>query len=1152
MKRKLVLMLVSFVMLLLGLTVYQFFVPSLQMFDSASKFRRDIGSFGKGGENPTFIDYDKQGAKRGVFSANSWTKHDDGSLDLYYPTAVLYQKDGTRTYLKADQGQVLAEQVAGGFNVRSGKLFGNVVIYFDQSQTIDAVHPDDRTYKQVADNCIRIVVDEIEFTRDMLQIKTRPDTEVSLWSRTVDLVGVGLTLRWNESPRELRLLEISKMKSMLIKELPEEMNMIQLPGQDEPQGQTNVAAESKPAPVVTTPATKEKEKTITVETVETADADNIKKSAPTGYRKKKKKPTVSLIDRTAPSSTIVRTSRSDPEGRNVYRATFHDNVTVDSGNRRLTGADILAMTFEWDTAWRADSDSSSPDDEAAATKPAAKKDKPQVAVSDTVPAATDAKTKPTHSETPAVAATPIQNKVEIHCTGKLTIEPVGKIPNPSRKRYTVSGKGKKVLLSEPDACIVCHTFRFESPAQEASFTGTAEMPIRLMLARGEEIISQDKMRFCRTKGKGYLDGPGQMLRYVESTSTPVGKNNWDRIIIENDENRPVSERIKWAGGVEISFTDYQAYKDGKPQTDAKGKPLKKPGIQEAIFRDKVVLMQLTAPSESDPDMRELNFVNCDRLNVWMKTELGKNYLDKATASGNVSALQGGNRLSADETTILFRPKTFDSDEKSNTGEDTDGGGNTGLAAGMESTSVEPAEITISGNVDITYPDPENPKSPPLRITGDYLNALMIGSSAAPAEMNQLAVVTGRPAKVWQGDNAIEGTTIYFDRCNEGVLVEGPGKLLFKAPQRSKDGTLKGYKPVEMTWAKNMQYHGKPSDASDGYGIFEGGVDMRTDKKIRNINDSGELVRCEKMQIFLRKPEKASSQQEQPDRSNPMGIGMDDFGARVFQIEAKGGKGEENMALLQMQKQNPKNSEWVLQRQELRAEEFIYNIENQNAVVQGAGKFLAEDYNPPSRAGSSSGSGGMTLDTPSQTIFSWAESMRVDQQGGHIALVGNVEMHSYTGSKLRKTAGIKFAPLGRLNFGRINALRADKMDAWFAKSQTETKDTSALDGGVDSADIAAEFGALKLFKAIGSVTFTDSEKDGITRIISGQRIIYEASEQLITVFGYLEGQKESDATITLEDLKAHSSSVSSSPALYYYMDSGKVKVKSLKATGGAGG
>jgi len=50
MKRKLVLMLISFVMLLLGLTVYQFFVPSLQMFDSASKFRHDPGSFGRSEE----------------------------------------------------------------------------------------------------------------------------------------------------------------------------------------------------------------------------------------------------------------------------------------------------------------------------------------------------------------------------------------------------------------------------------------------------------------------------------------------------------------------------------------------------------------------------------------------------------------------------------------------------------------------------------------------------------------------------------------------------------------------------------------------------------------------------------------------------------------------------------------------------------------------------------------------------------------------------------------------------------------------------------------------------------------------------------------------------------------------------------------------
>ena len=283
----------------------------------------------------------------------------------------------------------------------------------------------------------------------------------------------------------------------------------------------------------------------------------------------------------------------------------------------------------------------------------------------------------------------------------------------------------------------------------------------------------------------------------------------------------------------------------------------------------------------------------------------------------------------------------------------------------------------------------------------------------------------------------------------------------------------------------------------------------------------------------------------------MGIGIDDFGAKVYQIEAKGGKGKSKLALLQMQKQNPKNAEWVLQRQELRAEEFIYNLENKNALVQGAGKFLAEDYNPPKkRSSGGDAAGGMTRDTPSQTIFSWAESMKVNQQEGHIALTGDVEMHNYTGNKLRNSAGIKFAPLGRLSYGRINTLRANKMDTWFTKAETKTTNSSS--GGIDSADIASEFGGLKLFKAVGDVTFTDLEEAGITRIVSGQRIIYEGLEQLITVFGYLEGTKESNATITLENLNDHTSTVNSSPAMYYYMKTQKVEIKSLEATGGAAG
>ena len=126
-----------------------------------------------------------------------------------------------------------------------------------------------------------------------------------------------------------------------------------------------------------------------------------------------------------------------------------------------------------------------------------------------------------------------------------------------------------------------------------------------------------------------------------------------------------------------------------------------------------------------------------------------------------------------------------------------------------------------------------------------------------------------------------------------------------------------------------------------------------------------------------------------------------------------------------------------------------------------------------------------------------------------------------------------------------------MDTWFAKAETKTKDDSSRDS-VDDVDMTSEFGALKLFKAIGNVTFTDSDEAGVTRIVEGQRIIYEGQKQLITVFGYLEGSKKTDAKITLEDRNANISNTSSSPVLEYNMRTEKVKIKSLKARGGTAG
>ncbi len=511
MKRKLLLLIGSFILLLLAFGTYQLFVPGIAMFDPAGGMRLRPAALtfepGKGpgigrSEDVTFYYRNPDGQLRGVYHVAAWTKDDDGSFVLEQPEAVVYQRDGTRVYMTAERGRIWAEEVSGGkgFNVRNGTMDGQVEIFYDQSRDEDygdeeRPHPKDRPYDEMLRDVLRVTTTDVEFSRDLLELTT--DGNVTIWSRQLDMTGQGLCLRWNEEPRELRLLRIEKGGVMVVKELPEEVNLTQLPTPQE-QPSPTTQPETKPA---TAPATAPAGDWGLVE-------DRVAQSEPSPPPAVEEEPEATnvVVVMTQPRATTGPAQTQPTFGErkmmNIYQATFYTDVRLFSGDRRMTGAETLGMIFEWDRQWEGREDRPSPAKRPAASQPTTK------------PKFASARTQPGRRTLDAEAAQASDRQMVLYWDGSLEIVPQGRTETPSRDRVTITGQGEDVSLSDADARLLCKRFWFQNPQQEAWFEGDEKTPARVQLARGDEITCHGRIRFIRSLGKAFLEGPGEMVRYA--------------------------------------------------------------------------------------------------------------------------------------------------------------------------------------------------------------------------------------------------------------------------------------------------------------------------------------------------------------------------------------------------------------------------------------------------------------------------------------------------------------------------------------------------------------------------------------------------------------------------------------------------------------
>ncbi len=216
MKRRLMLLGGTLLGLLMAFGGYYFFAGSADYFTPESDVLppQGEGRYGEAEQKaPLAMLRDEEGRLEGMYKAADWEVQEDGSYLLIKPHVTRFMTSGQTLIIQADKGRIYAEEVARGINPRRGSLDGNVLIVFDRSTDPDRDPIEDRPA-----DLVRIYVDYVNFDNDKLEIRT--DSYVTVLSNEADILGRGLVIRWNEKPRELRMLKIKRGEYMAIKEVP--------------------------------------------------------------------------------------------------------------------------------------------------------------------------------------------------------------------------------------------------------------------------------------------------------------------------------------------------------------------------------------------------------------------------------------------------------------------------------------------------------------------------------------------------------------------------------------------------------------------------------------------------------------------------------------------------------------------------------------------------------------------------------------------------------------------------------------------------------------------------------------------------------------------------------------------------------------------
>jgi len=607
MKRRVILFFGTFFFLLAILGVYQLITRSAGCFsappgeDASETYRPDAARDSEIEDTELlFLPRDEQGRLEGIYRAENWEKRDDGGYLLIRPHVRVFQTSGRELRIRADRGTVDAEESGSRLNIRRGTLEGNVEIIYDRS-----TEPSDIPIEQrPPENLVRIYLDDVEFSQDMLELTS--ENHVTVYAHEADIIGKGLIVRWDEEPAELRMLKINEGEYMVVKSATEGFEVVSLPGS----ASGPLPPARAPGPLGPRPLGEDERLTeIRPVEIEQSQTPPTPASAPVGEPSATSEPVSRPASR---PEKPTKPKRPERRRQNRFRATFRENVKVVSGERRIEGAEELSFVFEWDSEQREQ------------LRPL----RPSAPIPSTRPSSRPVLGRPFPAQRPDGQQEDLPPQIHVVWTGPLVLEPAGYVKRPQMDRFRVDAEGRNLVLSDGPTEVTCWDFTYYHPQQAGRLGGKARRPVRMHTNSREEMSCRTAL-FDRKKELAELTGPGY-IRSVQSEG--------DEADASASSDAGKGRRISWEDSVTARVTTIE-------RTTPDGEKQSRPFISEAIFRGNV---QLT-------DERSGDFVRGDRVRTWITDGHTGAYPTKAVVTGNVLARQETGEMQAGEVTVHFEP-----------------------------------------------------------------------------------------------------------------------------------------------------------------------------------------------------------------------------------------------------------------------------------------------------------------------------------------------------------------------------------------------------------------------------------------------------------------------------------------------------------------
>ena len=473
----------------------------------------------------------------------------------------------------------------------------------------------------------------------------------------------------------------------------------------------------------------------------------------------------------APAPLVAARAATPTIGK-VYRATFHDGVTVTQAAAQLAAATDMLIDFA----------SREQTDEKAIPRP-------------TEPAQLTVATPAKPAEKQDTTQPDRSDPIIVKWTGELIVVPAPDDPikPASENDAVVRLMGAPAVLQANGGRLEAANVAYETEHQVAVVQGTPGHPVVMTDSHGSRLMTQS-LRYSQKLGTAIMTGASAAEFTTEVAGKPQSLNaSWAQrgeVTFDGSADANTITHLQLEGDVKVQHPRIQRFNAGVLAVDftpvAKDAPKgAKPAIKTLIAKQKVDGVLL---NETDKPVA----IKCEDLILDMaKGEKTEVYPSRIRATGNVLAGDGKQQIQADSIDA-FMSETIATKDANAKDEPK------AQLAGLQN-------LLAVGNVQIRGENGETVQADRVQLKQD-------------GQKSQWVVLDGNPATLSGKNTLLVGKHIELDTVGESALLTGGGRAVL--PDASMSASGKGL-PVEINWTGDAHL-----DGSQNLGTLAGNVAMK--------------------------------------------------------------------------------------------------------------------------------------------------------------------------------------------------------------------------------------------------------------------------------------------------------------------------------------